>query len=453
MVTKEVTVTTRNPHAEQGRFKKSKAKRKIIKAGRRSGKTVGIGIVGVEAFLGVCPDCEGYGCLHCNGTGNVEPKRVLYTAPTGEQTDAFWYEITRALRPLVDTSVYKQNETERYIEKVGTKYRIKAKTAWNANTMRGDFADLLIYDEWQLTAEDAWDDVGAPMLLDNNGDAVFIYTPPSLKSSGISRATDPRHATKMFKMAERDTTGRWEAFHFTSFDNPHLSQEALKEITLDMSRDSYLKEIMAEDDEAQQNLLVYGCFNEGICKIERFNIPAEWMRYSGHDFGSANPAALFAAQNPAGDIFLFAEYAPVVGKSTFQNVEAFKEIAAGQTILARVGGSHQEEETRQGYTTQGWPIAEPFITSVKAQIDRVKGKMEKNKIYIFPDLYQVLGQVNSCMWKLDEMGQPTNDVKDEKRWHLLAALRYLCTLFNPETLGTGNGFRTTIPKRKLVKRR
>uniref|UniRef100_A0A6M3L6I0 Putative terminase n=1 Tax=viral metagenome TaxID=1070528 RepID=A0A6M3L6I0_9ZZZZ len=434
---KEVTITTRDPHTEQNRFKRSKAKRKIIRAGRRGGKTVGASICDVEAFLGVCPDCEGFGCPECHNTGKVEPKRVLYTAPTGEQTDAYWYEVTRALRPLVETGSYKQNETERYIEKVGTQNRLKAKTAWNANTLRGDYADRLTFDEWQLTAEDAWDDVGAPMLLDNNGDAIFIYTPPSLKTSGMSRARDPRHATKMFKMAQADTTGRWEAFHFTSFDNPHLNREALSEITLDMSRDSYLKEIMAEDDESQVNLLVYGCFNEAICKVERFNIPKEWMMYVGHDFGSANPAALFAAQNPAGDIFLCNEYAPVVGKSSFQNVEAFRLIVEGYTVLARVGGSHQEDASRSEYTLQGWPIAEPFITgagSVKAQIDRVKGKMEKNKVYIFSDLYQTLMQINTCMWKLDDMGKPTNEVKDEKKFHLLACLRYLMTLFNPETV-------------------
>jgi len=417
--TKEVTVTTRDPHSRQLDFIYSTARRKVIRAGRRGGKTVGMGVLAVEAFL--------------------DGRRVLYTAPTSEQTDAFWYEVTRALRPLVETGVYKQNETERYIEKIGTQNRLKAKTAYNANTLRGDYADLLIFDEWQLTAEDAWEEVGAPMLLDNDGDAVFVYTPPSLKTSGISRARDPRHATKMFKMAQADTTGRWAAFHFTSFDNPHLNREALAEITLDMSRDSYLKEIMAEDDESQVNLLVYGCFNEVLCKIERFEIPKEWMNYSGHDFGSANPAALFAAQNPAGDIFLWAEYAPVVGKSTFQNVEAFKAITEGKTVLARVGGSHQEEETRTGYTVQGWPIAEPFITSVKAQIDRVKGKMEKNKVYIFSDLYQTLMQINTCMWKLDDMGKPTNEIKDEKKFHLLASLRYLMTLFNPETVRQSKG--------------
>ena len=413
----EIKIVHRYPGPQQRPFLNSKAKRKIVRAGRRGGKTVGASIKAVDSF------CQG--------------KRILYTAPTGEQTDRFWFEINRALGEAVNAGVYKRNETERYIELSGTLNRIKAKTAWNANTLRGDYGDLIIFDEWQLTNEDAWEDVGAPMLMDNNGDAIFIYTPPSLKSSGVSRARDPRHAAKMFKAAQEDTSGRWEAFHFTSHQNPWLSESGLAEVILDMSQESYRKEILAEDDEAELNLLVYGCFNEKICVIPRFKVPDEWMTYTGHDFGSANPAALFAAQNPAGDIFLFSEYSPPTGKSTFQNVQAFQEIAAGRTVLNRVGGSHQEEEIRTGYTSQGWRIAEPFITNTKAQIDRVKMLMEKNKLFIFNDLHETILQINTCMWKLDDMGKPTNEIKDEKRFHLLACLRYLCTLFSPDTVRVG----------------
>ncbi|GAI18464.1 unnamed protein product, partial [marine sediment metagenome] len=91
----------------------------------------------------------------------------------------------------------------------GTEQRIRAKTAWNADSLRGDYADLLIMDEWQLMNEGAWDKVGAPMLLDNDGDAVFIYTPRSFHSRTITKADDPLHASKMYKKAKADTTGRW----------------------------------------------------------------------------------------------------------------------------------------------------------------------------------------------------------------------------------------------------
>lgn len=228
---RELTVTLPNPHAHQARFIDSKAPRKIIRAGRRGGKTIGMAICAVEQFL----------------AGH----RVLYAAPTQDQIDAFWRNVKRALQEPIDAGVYHKNETTHAIDVPGTEQRIRAKTAWNADTLRGDYADVLILDEFQLMAEDTWNTVGAPMLLDNNGTAVFIYTPPSLASRSASKATDPQHAAKMFKRAQTDTTGRWATFHFSSADNPYISKEALADITGDMSALAYRMEILAEDvDEA-----------------------------------------------------------------------------------------------------------------------------------------------------------------------------------------------------------
>lgn len=206
---------------------RSTAKRIVCRAGRRGGKTVGMAIKAVEAFLA--------------------GKRVLYAAPTADQINTFWRHVRNALQEPIDAGVYYKNETERVIELVGTEQRIKAKTAFNADTLRGDYADLLILDEWQLMNEDAWGVVGAPMLLDNNGDAVFIYTPPSARTAGMSKAHDKRHAAKMFKAAQGDTSGRWATYTFSSHANPHLSKEALQEIARDMSNLAYRQEIMAED--------------------------------------------------------------------------------------------------------------------------------------------------------------------------------------------------------------
>jgi len=106
--------------------------------------------------------------------------------------------------------------------------------------------------------------VGAPMLLDNDGDVVFIYTPPSLHSRSISKAKDPQHAAKMYKRAALDTTGRWAAFHFTSHDNPYISKTALADITGDMTALAYRMEIMAEDvNEAQGALWTRGIIEAG----------------------------------------------------------------------------------------------------------------------------------------------------------------------------------------------
>ena len=219
------------PHKRQAEFIDSRAKRKIIRSGRRSGKTVGMAIYTLEQFMA--------------------GKRILYAAPTSDQLNRYWTEVTRALGPAIDAGVFYKNETDHIIERKNTENRIKAKTAWNADSLRGDYADILILDEFQLMSEDTWNTVGAPMMLDTNGDAVFIYTPPSLSSLSRTKAKDPRHASKIFKMAQEDKTGRWAAFSFTSHDNPFISKEALEEITSDMTALAYRQEIMAEDvDEA-----------------------------------------------------------------------------------------------------------------------------------------------------------------------------------------------------------
>jgi len=229
-MTAELAVHLRKPHEKQLDFIESSAKRKMIRAGRRWGKTIGAGTLACRSFL--------------------SGKRVLYAAPTEDQIASFWFEVKKALDEPIAAGLYIKNETLHSIELAKTKQRIRAKTAYNADTLRGDYADLLILDEFQLMAEDAWNLVGAPMLADNNGDAVFIYTPPSLTNRARAKARDPQYAAKMFMKfkAEQDAgNSRYAVWTSSSFNNPHISKEALEELAADMSSLAYRMEIMAED--------------------------------------------------------------------------------------------------------------------------------------------------------------------------------------------------------------
>lgn len=217
-------------HIKQGAFIRSVAKRIIVRAGRRGGKTEGIAIRNVERFL--------------------QGRRVLYTAPTSDQLGRWWSVVTRALEEPIKAGIFRKNETEHVIELRGSEQRLRGKTAWNADSLRGDYCDDLTLDEWQLMDEEAWEVVGAPMLLDNNGDATFIYTPPSLRSRSTSKARDPQHAAKMFKKFDalmKAGNPRYFATSFSSHDNPYISKTALEEITSDMTALAYRMEILAED--------------------------------------------------------------------------------------------------------------------------------------------------------------------------------------------------------------
>lgn len=183
--------------------------------------------------------------------------------------------------------------------------------------------------------------------------------------------------------------------------------------------------------------LVYDSFDPAACKVQRFDIPKNWLIYVGHDFGSANPAAMFYAQDPATGIFYaFYEYMPGQGRSTYEHVEEFKRITAGYNVVSRVGGNlNTEDGWRNDFTAHGWHIQAPKsnMGRVENQIAAVYALHKLNKIKVFSDLHSYLDQKMSFSYELDEKYQPTDKLEDEAKQHLLAAERYIMSSFTPET--------------------
>ena len=224
-------ITLPRPHDKQRAFIESNAKRKIIVAGRRGGKTTG------ASMLAAMRAMDGH--------------RVLEAAPVSDQTNAFWESVKGYFSEPISSKVIKKNETDRLLE-FPNGGRIRCKTAHDADTLRGDFADLLILDEYSFMEPDAWELVGMPMLADNDGDAVFIFTP-----------NRRNHAYLMYQRAIADETRRWQAWHFTSMDNPYLSASALADLKEDMTDEAYRQEILAEFLEGEGAVFrnIYACMH------------------------------------------------------------------------------------------------------------------------------------------------------------------------------------------------
>lgn len=185
--------------------------------------------------------------------------------------------------------------------------------------------------------------------------------------------------------------------------------------------------------------LVHDSFGPGDI-VDRFPIPKEWLVYVGHDFGSANPAALFAAQNPGtGELFYFHEYLPGAGKAAHEHVAAWQKIVSGHNVLARIGGNlTSEQDSRDLYTAHGWHIIEPRQRSVPEQILRVIGQERLHKIKVFRDLKNIIEEKQTFSYELNEKYEPTDKYENEQDYHLLAAERYLHTYFTPETVSQGS---------------
>ena len=179
--------------------------------------------------------------------------------------------------------------------------------------------------------------------------------------------------------------------------------------------------------------LIYSSFNESVCVIDRFPIPKEWLVYVGHDFGADNPAALFYACDPStGQFYLFHESLGAE-LALHERVEGFKKLTEGYSVLKRVGGSPQEEDSRQLYNAHGWVITKPKIGHVEPRIVKVFALHTLNKIMVFSDMLHYLDEKRTFSRKLDDGNKPTEEIANESRFHLMSCEEYVMSEFTPET--------------------
>lgn len=206
-----ITLQIPRPYPLQRDILTSTAPRKVVCAGRRAGKTHLAAVAAIHTML--------------------EGKRVLLSSTSQDQADVFWRYIKRWIRPLLPVA-YK-NETRRILQ-LG-EGEIRVKTGSNSDALRGDNVSLLVLDECARLDPLAWQEVGAPMLADTNGAALFISTP--LRRNWFfelfQRGIDPEQPD-------------WAGWQFPTTANPFLSQEAVDRLVADMTGDGYRQEILAE---------------------------------------------------------------------------------------------------------------------------------------------------------------------------------------------------------------
>ena len=180
--------------------------------------------------------------------------------------------------------------------------------------------------------------------------------------------------------------------------------------------------------------LIYDAFDEAVCAVQRFELPASWPRYVGHDFGPNNTAAVWYAQDPGtGFLYVYRAYL-AGGLSAYDHAQKFKQLSFGETIVKRVGGIHSEEGWRESFTAAGWPISEPREREVEVGINTVYGWHKRNALFVFKDVGLYLDEKLAYSRKLDDDYQPTVVIDNKSRFHLMDAERYLLSDFGPERL-------------------
>lgn len=178
---------------------------------------------------------------------------------------------------------------------------------------------------------------------------------------------------------------------------------------------------------------IYEAFDVAKHTCKRFNIPGDWKRYIGLDFGGVHTAAMFYAERPT-DKVLFAYREYLAGGRTAS--EHTNYILKGEVTHPAVacGGSKSEGQWRQefaaprtiaGVRLPGLTIQPPLVTEVEVGIDRVIACFKQDQIMVFDDLTGYLEELETYSRVLDDVGNPTEDIEDKETFHLLDSSRYI----------------------------
>ncbi len=228
--TKEFSISLSKPYPYQEEILKSKAKYRIVPAGRRAGKSETAKIAANIRLL------KGQGIWFCS--------------PTNQNSRRMFRQFTKLYKDFPEDLV-KINKTELRIDFLFNDGWIEFKSLAEPDNLRGEGLDFVVVDEAAFVLDGIWEEVLEPMLLTSNGDALFI-----------SSTNGKNWFWRMYQMGVHDETGRYESFKFSTYANPDIDKKELDQIKLRTPKYLFDREYMAEfeDDGGSVFINISGCY-------------------------------------------------------------------------------------------------------------------------------------------------------------------------------------------------
>ena len=236
-------------HPAQLEIFNSKARFKVVSAGRRFGKSrLAAWILIIKAL-------------------QSDSKDVFYIGPTFQQSkDIMWNMLKELLQgtDLIETT----HENTATMTLVNGR-RISLKGSDRPDTLRGVGLSYVVLDEYASMKVEVWEQIIRPTLADVKGGALFIGTPAG-----------KNHFYEIWKEADDVKNKDWEAFQYNSTDNPILDPEEIAVARETMSTQAFRQEFEAS----------FVSFTGGIFK-------EEWIKYDSEEPSDGN---FVIAVDPAG---------------------------------------------------------------------------------------------------------------------------------------------------------
>ncbi len=380
-------------HKAQKEVVRSKARFKVLNCGRGWGKTH----LAIEMLL-----------WHAV---NQSDGRVAYIAPTFQQArDIAWLRLEKR---TVDVQV-KSNESRLELTLPNTKGNTSTIVlrGWEAvETLRGQEFDFLVIDEVASMRNFwvGWEEVLRPTLRVSQGGVTFISTPKGFNHFYDLYNTDHEN---------------WDAFHYTSYDNPHLPVGEIEEAKAQMTVDRFAQEYLA--DFRKQEGLVYKEFSRDIHVTDKEAPSGD--RILGIDFGYTNPAAIVEIIKDYDSNYWVVSEWYKTGKTEAEIAEIAATYNANFIYADPESPSAIEEMKRKGLSVRDVVKGKDSVTH---GIQKIRELFKANKIFIHPSCQNLISELEMYRYpeKRPERNEDERPIKEND--HALDALRYALTMHNP----------------------
>lgn len=288
--------------------------------------------------------------------------RFFYIAPTYGMAESIAWERLKVLLPkhLIKRSV----ENKLMFELVNGSM-IQLKGADNIDSLRGSQLQGVIFDEAAYINPYVWNNIIRGQLLGVNGDApgyaIFISSPVNPLETIGKKITDwyERFYQEALRKKQSGDT-EWDAFHFTIYDNPLLSEKYIKDIEHDSTEDNFNVEYLAKPSAHSSQVFSEFEYSKHVTESP-LNSVGLFVR--GVDWGIAHPTVcLFAQVDIHGHrVHIEDEY-----------------VQSGFTIEESVEVIKKKTGTR----TVDWTVCDPSLNKRNSQTGRTD-KQEFDRLGVF----------------------------------------------------------------------
>jgi len=207
-------------------------------------------------------------------------KEIAYFATTYDQARNIAWRILKDASRSAWSREPNESRLELFIKaQDGGESRVTLRGFENVETARGQQFDFLVIDEVaQMRNWDySWQAILEPTLAFRKGKALFISTPVGFN-----------HFKEMYDRGQNNDSV-WKSWRFKSEDNPFLAKERIDRAREQSTLDYFSQEY--EADFTRATGLALKMWSREFNLIDTFDVPREWQRGRGFDYGSNDPTA------------------------------------------------------------------------------------------------------------------------------------------------------------------